>query len=62
MMMRGLSRGRDNLVCKLRKESVRVEAADLEGVLLLGPGRGWPCLLQEKAPLCLRASVAMPGT
>jgi hypothetical protein len=61
-MMTGLPKGRDNLVCKINKESVRVEAADLEGVLLLGPGRGWPCLLQDKAPLHPGASVAMPGT
>lgn len=33
-------------VCTLREDSVSIEAAELEGVLLLGPERGWCCLLR----------------
>lgn len=49
-------------VCRLRKEPVSIKAAELEGVLLLGPERGWCCLLQSKAALSLGALTAIPGT
>lgn len=39
-----------------------VEAADLEGVLLLDLGSGWHCLFQEKASLSLGAVATMLGT